>query len=224
MLNRVILIGRLTRDPELKRTANTGVALTSFTLAVDRNYQSSKGEKETDFIRIVTWRKLAESCKEYLGKGHLAAVDGKLRARSWETQQGERRTMYEVQADDVRFLERASSSRSRSRDDDGDISDEDKYRNDDSRSSKWSGGTGSTGDLEGTLDSEVSGGQQGRQDKGSLDADPGFPGGGDVLPGGGDELPAEKAVSGKKDFGNVSDSQLDEEIDLDDDDPFKEDF
>ncbi len=111
MLNRVMLIGRLTSAPEFKRTPNTGAALATFTLAVDRYWQSSKdkpaGQKETDFIRIVAWAKLAERCHDYLDKGRMVAVDGRLMVRNWETPGGERRTIVEVRADDIRFLERA---------------------------------------------------------------------------------------------------------------------
>ena len=103
MYNRVILIGRLTKDPELRYTTNgTGVA--SFTLAVDRNFKSSNGEKETDFINIIAWRNLGERCSEYLSKGKLAAVEGRLQLRNYEGQDGMKRTVAEVVADDVRFL------------------------------------------------------------------------------------------------------------------------
>lgn len=103
MYNRVILIGRLTKDPELRYTTNgTGVA--SFTLAVDRNFKSSNGEMETDFINIVAWRNLGERCAEYLSKGKLAAVEGRLQLRNYEGQDGVKRTVAEVVADDVRFL------------------------------------------------------------------------------------------------------------------------
>ena len=103
MYNRVILIGRLTKDPELRYTANgTGVA--SFTLAVDRNFKSANGERETDFINIVAWRNLGERCSEYLSKGKLAAVEGRLQLRNYEGQDGVKRTVAEVVADDVRFL------------------------------------------------------------------------------------------------------------------------
>ncbi|MGI9862713.1 single-stranded DNA-binding protein [Moorella naiadis] len=104
MLNRVILIGRLTRDPELRYTAN-GVAVTTFTLAVDRNYVNQQGERGTDFIRVTTWRKLAETCANHLGKGRLIAVEGRLQTRSYETQDGQKRTATDVVADDVRFLD-----------------------------------------------------------------------------------------------------------------------
>ena len=103
MLNRVILIGRLTRDPELRYTAS-GVAVTSFTLAVDRSYKNAQGERETDFINIVVWRQLAENCANFLSKGKLAAVDGRLQIRSYEGQDGQKRTVAEVVAEDVRFL------------------------------------------------------------------------------------------------------------------------
>ncbi|MGI6711334.1 MAG: single-stranded DNA-binding protein [Bacillota bacterium] len=103
MLNRIVLIGRLTKDPELRYTPS-GIAVATFTLAVDRNYKSAQGEKETDFINIVTWRQLAELCANYLSKGKLAAVDGRLQIRSFEGQDGQRRTVAEVVADNVRFL------------------------------------------------------------------------------------------------------------------------
>lgn len=81
MLNRIVLIGRLTRDPELRYTPN-GVAVATFTLAVDRQFTNSQGERETDFINIVTWRGLAENCANYLKKGRLAAADGRLQIRN----------------------------------------------------------------------------------------------------------------------------------------------
>ncbi len=100
MLNRVILIGRLTRDPELKY-----IPVASFTLAVDRPFSNKDGEKETDFIPIVVWRKQAENCASYLGKGSLVAVEGRIQVRTYE-QEGQRRYMTEVVADNVRFLDR----------------------------------------------------------------------------------------------------------------------
>ncbi|MHB1125591.1 MAG: single-stranded DNA-binding protein [Bacillota bacterium] len=105
MLNRVILIGRLTRDPELRYTTS-GVAVTTFTLAVDRSYTNQQGERDTDFIKVVVWRKLAEICANNLGKGRLVAVDGRLQVRSYEAQDGTRRQATEVVAEDVRFLDR----------------------------------------------------------------------------------------------------------------------
>jgi single-strand DNA-binding protein len=106
MLNRVILIGRLTRDPELRYTS-TGTAVASFTVAVDRQFTNQQGQRETDFIRIVTWQKLAETCANYLGKGRLVAVDGRLQVRSYDTPDGQRRQTAEVVAETVRFLDRA---------------------------------------------------------------------------------------------------------------------
>ena len=103
MLNRIVLIGRLTRDPELRFT-QSGIAVCTFTLAVDRNFKSASGERETDFIDIVVWRQQGENCANYLSKGKLAAVDGQLRTRSYETQDGQKRKAYEVVADNVRFL------------------------------------------------------------------------------------------------------------------------
>lgn len=104
MLNRVILIGRLTRDPELRYTTS-GVAVANFTLAVDRPFTNQQGEREADFIRIITWRKLAEVCAQNLGKGRLVAVDGRLQVRSYDDQNGIRRQIAEVVAENVRFLD-----------------------------------------------------------------------------------------------------------------------
>ncbi|MFX3637361.1 MAG: single-stranded DNA-binding protein [Candidatus Pristimantibacillus sp.] len=104
MLNRTILIGRLTRDPELRYTP-AGVAVTQFTLAVDRPFTSGQGEREADFIPIVTWRQLAETCANYLRKGRLTAVEGRIQVRSYENSEGKRVYVTEVIADNVRFLE-----------------------------------------------------------------------------------------------------------------------
>lgn len=103
MLNRIVLIGRLTRDPELRSTAS-GIPVATFTLAVDRSFKSASGERETDFINIVVWRQQAELCATYLSKGKLAAVDGRLQIRTYEAQDGSKRTAAEVVADSVRFL------------------------------------------------------------------------------------------------------------------------
>lgn len=113
MLNRVILIGRLTRDPELRYTPS-GVAVTRFSLAVNRHYTNQQGEREADFINIVTWRGLAENCANYLRKGSLVAVDGRLQTGKYENQEG--RTVYttDVVAEDVRFLEPKNRSESHS--------------------------------------------------------------------------------------------------------------
>lgn len=101
-MNRICLIGRLVRDPELRITSN-GINVTTFTLAIDRDYKNAQGEKETDFVMIQVWRKLAELCANYLSKGKMAAVDGKLRIESYE-KDGERKTVAKVVADNVRFL------------------------------------------------------------------------------------------------------------------------
>jgi len=104
-MNRVVLIGRLTADPELRFTQN-GIAVARFTLAVDRLFSNQQGERETDFIDIVVWRKQAENCGQYLKKGYLAAVDGRLQVRSYTTAEGQKRRVWEVVAENVRFLER----------------------------------------------------------------------------------------------------------------------
>lgn len=104
MLNRVILIGRLTKDPELRYTP-AGVAVTQFTLAVDRPFSSQQGEREADFIPVVTWRQLAETTANYLRKGRLAAVEGRIQVRNYDNNEGKRVYVTEVIADNVRFLE-----------------------------------------------------------------------------------------------------------------------
>lgn len=106
MLNRIILIGRLTRDPELKHTGS-GYAVANFTLAVDKPYVGQDGERGADFIDIVVWRKLAETCANHLAKGRLVAVEGALQIRSYQAQDGTNRRVAEVVADNVRFLDRA---------------------------------------------------------------------------------------------------------------------
>ena len=103
MLNRIVLIGRLTRDPSLRYT-NSGLAVCSMNLAVDRKFKNAAGEKETDFIDIVAWRQLGENCANYLSKGKLAAVEGSLQIRSYEDKDGNRRRVAEVLADSVQFL------------------------------------------------------------------------------------------------------------------------
>ena len=104
MLNKVILIGRLTRDPELRYTPN-GVAVARFNLAVDRNFTNAQGEREADFIDIVVWRKLAETVANKLGKGRLVAVEGSLQIRSYDDRDGIRRKAAEIVAENVRFLD-----------------------------------------------------------------------------------------------------------------------
>ncbi|MBA2133087.1 single-stranded DNA-binding protein [Capillibacterium thermochitinicola] len=109
-MNHVILIGRLTRDPELRYTPN-GVAVANFTLAVDRPFSNQEGAREADFIPVVVWQKLAETCANHLHKGRLVAVDGRLQIRSYETQDGQRRRVAEVVAANVQFLDRAGEAR-----------------------------------------------------------------------------------------------------------------
>ena len=112
MLNRVILIGRLTKDPELRYTPS-GVAVTQFTLACDRPFSSGEGkEKEADFIPVVTWRQLAETCANYLKKGRLTAVEGRIQVRNYENNEGKRVYVTEVIADNVRFLESSNKESS----------------------------------------------------------------------------------------------------------------
>ena len=105
MLNKIILIGRLTRDIELRFTGK-GKAVASFTLAVDRPFKNQKGEYEADFIKIVTWNKLAEICANNLTKGRLVAVCGRLQIRSYDGEDGQRKTIAEVVAEEVRFLDK----------------------------------------------------------------------------------------------------------------------
>ena len=100
MLNKVILIGRLTKDPELRRT-KAGEAVTSFTLAVNRDYKSD----ETDFISVIMWRKLAENVNEYCHKGSLVAVEGSIRTRSYKDKDGRNVYVTEVLANRVQFLD-----------------------------------------------------------------------------------------------------------------------
>ncbi len=110
MYNRIILIGRLTRDPELRYVPN-GAPVASFTLAVDRPFRDQQGNRETDFIDIVAWRKLAEQVSQYMTKGRMVAVEGRLQIRSYETQDGQRRKVAEVVADGIRFLDRGDRAR-----------------------------------------------------------------------------------------------------------------
>ena len=102
MLNKIIIMGRLTRDPELRRTGS-GTAVTSFSLAVDRDFKSQNGEKETDFIDIVAWRSTAEFVSKYFTKGRMAVVEGRLQIRDWTDRDGGKRRSAEVVADNVYF-------------------------------------------------------------------------------------------------------------------------
>ncbi len=109
MINRVVLVGRLTKDPELKYT-QTGIAVTRFTLAVNRAFQSASGEREADFVSCVAWRKQAENVANFLKKGSLVGVDGRIQTGSFEGQDGKRVYTTEVVADSTQFLEPRSSS------------------------------------------------------------------------------------------------------------------
>lgn len=104
MLNQCVLVGRLTRAPEMRFTPS-GIAVSKFTLAVDRSFANADGEREADFIDIVAWRKLAETCSQHLDKGRMVAVTGRLQIRSYEDAQGTRRKAAEIVADNVRFLD-----------------------------------------------------------------------------------------------------------------------
>ena len=112
MLNKIIIMGRLTIDPELRRTGS-GTAVTSFSLACDRDFKSQSGEKETDFIEVVAWKNTAEFISKYFSKGRMAVVEGRLQIRDWTDKDGKKRTTAEVVADNVYF---ADSKRSESND------------------------------------------------------------------------------------------------------------
>ncbi|MDO8535395.1 MAG: single-stranded DNA-binding protein [Candidatus Omnitrophota bacterium] len=110
-LNKVLLIGNLTRDPEL-RYVPSGTAVATFSIAVNRVYTSQAGEKkeEVSFIRIVVWGRRAEVCGEYLSKGSPVFIEGRLQSRSWEGQDGQKRSTTEVIADNVQFLRGAGAA------------------------------------------------------------------------------------------------------------------
>ena len=102
MLNKIIIMGRLTRDPELRRTGS-GTAVTSFSLDVDRDFKSQNGEKETDFIDVVAWRSTAEFVSKYFTKGRMAVVEGRLQTRDWTDREGGKRVATEIVADNIYF-------------------------------------------------------------------------------------------------------------------------
>ena len=112
MLNKIIIMGRLTRDPELRRTGS-GTAVTSFSLACDRDFKSQSGDKETDFIEVVAWKNTAEFVSKYFSKGRMAVVEGRLQIRDWTDKAGNKRITAEIVADNVYF---ADSKRSESND------------------------------------------------------------------------------------------------------------
>ena len=104
MLNKVILMGRLTRDPELKHT-QSNISVTSFSIAVDRGFVRAGEERQADFFDIVAWRNTAEFVTRYFRKGQMIAVSGRLQTRKWQDNQGNNRTAYEVVADEVFFAD-----------------------------------------------------------------------------------------------------------------------
>jgi single-strand DNA-binding protein len=109
MLNHITIMGRMTRDPELRRTGS-GVAVTSFTLAVERDFSPKDGgERETDFIDVVCWRSTAEFVQKYFGKGSMAIAAGRLQIRNWTDKDGNKRRSAEVLADNVYFGESKKS-------------------------------------------------------------------------------------------------------------------
>lgn len=127
MMNRATLVGRLTKDPELKYTPK-GVGVCTFTLAVNRPFTNQKGDREADFIRVIVWRKAAESAAQYLKKGSLTGVDGRISTRSFE-RDGQRVFITEVVADQVQFLEprsrNGSQQSSKGQENPFDVSDQD---------------------------------------------------------------------------------------------------
>lgn len=102
-MNRAILIGNLTKDPEIT-TTSTGVSVCKFTIAVSRRFTNSDGSKDTDFLNIVTWRALAENCHKFLKKGSKVGVVGTIQTRSYDAQDGTKRYITEIVADEVEFL------------------------------------------------------------------------------------------------------------------------
>lgn len=109
-MNKAFLIGRLTRDPELRTTSGSGVSVCTFTIAIDRRFTAADGKKEADFIPIVTWRGLADNCAKYLRKGSLAGVTGSIQTRSFDGKDGQKKYVTEVVADEVEFLSRNENS------------------------------------------------------------------------------------------------------------------
>ena len=110
MLNKIVLMGRMTADPELKRT-NGGASVTSFTIAVDRDFKSRNGEKETDFVNCVAWRGTAEFISKHFHKGSMAVVAGSLQSRQYD-KNGEKRTVWEVLVDNIYFADSKKSDSS----------------------------------------------------------------------------------------------------------------
>lgn len=114
-MNKCFLIGNLTQDPELKTTSGSGLSVCSFTLAVTRRFANQSGEREADFIPVVAWRATAENCAKYLSKGSRAAVAGAIQTRSYTGNDGRKRYVTEVVADEVQFLSAPQESGERRR-------------------------------------------------------------------------------------------------------------
>lgn len=112
MINRVVLVGRLTKDPELRYTPS-GVAVATFTLAVNRTFTNSSGDREADFINVVAWRQLAELCANYVKKGSQVGLEGRLQTRSYDGNDGKRVYVTEVVADNIQFLSPSNSENSK---------------------------------------------------------------------------------------------------------------
>ncbi|EAE7382277.1 single-stranded DNA-binding protein [Listeria monocytogenes] len=125
MMNRVVLVGRLANDPDLKYTPN-GVAVATFRLAVNRTFTNQQGEREADFINCVVWRKPAENVANYLRKGSLAGVDGRVQTRNYEGQDGKCVYVTEIVAESVQFLEPRNSSYNSSNQNEGNYSNQTK--------------------------------------------------------------------------------------------------
>lgn len=123
MINRTVLVGRLTKDPELRYTPN-GVAVASFTLACDRPFTNQNGDREADFIRCQVWRRTAENVANYLSKGSLAGVDGRIQTRSYDKDDGTKVFISEVVADRVQFLEPKGKNQNQEFPGASDVSDE----------------------------------------------------------------------------------------------------
>ena len=111
-MNKVVLIGRLTKDPELKYTPGAGTAVTTITLAVEKRF-SKKQDKDADFIPVVIWGKSAEATAQYMAKGRLLAIAGRIQTRTYEAKDGTRRYVTEVVAEEVKFIEWGNSSDNR---------------------------------------------------------------------------------------------------------------
>ncbi|XMB86707.1 single-stranded DNA-binding protein [Mycoplasmatota bacterium WC44] len=109
MINRVVLVGRLTKDPELRYTGSN-IAVVTFTLAVNRNFAAQDGNREADFIQCIAWRKTAENISKYVRKGSLVGVDGRIQTGSYQAQDGSRRYTTDVVCDNVRFLDSRESA------------------------------------------------------------------------------------------------------------------